>query len=72
MTKIIDLGINVVEGREFRLCETCPDESVGSCEEPSKDDGGRDKDKKQRPKYINDVAIAQLKQQLRNQLDHRI
>ena len=63
-------------------CEGCFDDSAVSCPDPSKSDDGDgddDKDKHKddgkkrddhKTKYIfNDAAVAQLKQQLRTELD---
>ena len=67
-------------GGRWLACEACP-YATPSCDKPTDmDDGddkdkGKDKDKKsggEDKRYFNDAAVAELKQQLRHQLDDRV
>jgi hypothetical protein len=88
MTKIRDLGISVIPatmrppeigGGGAPQC-TDPSASIDSCPEPSGCCGGdkdkdKDKDKKQQPRYAGALTadgVAQLKQQLRYQLETHV
>ena len=86
MAKIRDLGISVIPatmrppeigGGGADPCGAPSGESIESCPEPSLDcckDKDKDKDKKPQPKYfgaITAAGAAQLKDQLRQQLDNR-
>ena len=68
-------------GGKWLACEECPD-TTPSCNKPTDVDDGDDKDKDKDKKGgrddkryagpFNDAAVAQLKDQLRHQLDHRV
>ena len=80
MPKIRDLGINAMPAAGQDPCvptnpcfgPNCEELSQASCDQTQKGEKDKDKDKdKRRAGAFNPAAIAQLKQQLRQQLGNR-